>query len=104
MWLEAGGRPPLHPPHHSLCLTFTSTWQTRQAETCIYAVGRVRELLSQVKWCKTGEQWQDYHVILTALAPRRAEGDTDPDGMLERVANELGVTPGKRCAGPAQGQ
>lgn len=70
--------------------------QTRQAETCIYAVGRARDLLSRVKWSKTEEQRQDYHTVLTALAARRKEGDPDPDGMVERVAAELGVTAGTR--------
>ena len=70
--------------------------QTRQAETCIYAMGRARDLISRVKWSKTEEQRQDYHTVLTALAARRKEGDPDPDGMVERVAAELGVTAGTR--------
>jgi len=82
-------------PNPNLTQTLTLL-QTRQAETCIYAMGRARDLLSRVKWAKTEEQWQDYHTVLTALAARRKEGDSDPDGMIERVAAELGVTAGKR--------
>ena len=41
-------------------------------------------------------------MVLTALAPRRGEGDSDPDGMVERVAAELGVTPGKRYHAASQ--
>ena len=55
-------------------------------------------MLSHIKWSRTEEQRQDYHVILTALAPRRSSDGSDADDMIERVATELGVTPGKRCA------
>ena len=93
--------PPGHahplPPHPALTSLYARRPQTRQAQTCIYAVGRVRELLSSIKWSKTTEQGQDYHVVLTALAARRGEVDSDTDGMVDRIAAELGVTPGKRC-------
>eukprot|EP00966_Prymnesium_polylepis_P171952 3976256-Prymnesium_polylepis.1 len=73
---------------------------SRQAETCIYAMSRAREAFAVLKWCKTEHQREDYHVGLGILAPRRTANDTDPDGMIERVAAELGVTPGKRCPAP----
>eukprot|EP00966_Prymnesium_polylepis_P067269 1561619-Prymnesium_polylepis.1 len=64
----------------------------------MYMCDRLRSVVQRVKWSKTEEQRQDYHVIMTSTAPRRAENDTDPDGMIERVADELGVKPGKKCA------
>ena len=77
-------------------LGFPPKVEARHAETCVYIVGRLRSYLSVAKWAKTEEQRQDVHVVLGAAAPRRKEGDTDPDCMIERVAETLGVTPGKR--------
>jgi hypothetical protein len=79
-------------------LGFSPKADMRRAETCIYAVGRARAMLSVLKWSKTEEQHEDYHTVLTALAARRSTDGADADGMIERVADELGVTAGKRCA------
>ena len=67
-------------------LGFLPRVEVRHAETCIYIVGRLRSYLSVAKWAKTEEQRHDVHVVLGACAARREEGDTDPDGMIERVA------------------
>eukprot|EP00966_Prymnesium_polylepis_P285236 6589055-Prymnesium_polylepis.1 len=62
--------------------------KARQAETFIYAIGRAADALEVMKWSKTVQGREDYHVVLGALAPRRTANDTDPDGMIERVAAE----------------
>ena len=54
-------------------LGFMSRAESRRAETCIYACERASAVVKRVKWCKTEEQRQDYHVIMTAFAPRRSE-------------------------------
>jgi hypothetical protein len=70
-------------------LGFLPRAHARRAETCIYAMGRAREALAVLKWSKTDEQRQDYHVALGRFAPRRVANDTDPDGMIERVPLQL---------------
>ena len=79
-------------------LGFMPKIDVRRAETCIYAVGRIADTLDVLKWCKTDEMYNNYHAVLGAAAPRRVANDPDPDGMIERVAAELRVTPGKRYA------
>lgn len=69
-----------------------------QAKTCMYAIGRAREVLAVLKWSKSEEQRCDYHVILGALVPRCTANDSDSEGMVCRVAKALGVRAGKRCA------
>eukprot|EP00966_Prymnesium_polylepis_P189901 4400550-Prymnesium_polylepis.1 len=77
-------------------LGFPPKVEARHMETCVYIVERMRDYLSLAKWARTEEQRHDVHVVLGAAAARRAANDSDPDGMIERVAHALGVTPGKR--------
>ena len=82
-------------------LGFLPKVHVRRAETCMYICDRIRPVLQRSKWCKTEEQRQDYHVIMTAVSPRRTESDADPDNMIQRVAAELGVRHGKKFHKPS---
>lgn len=71
-------------------LGFQSRGQENRAATCIYVCQRLRDAISTLKWCRTKEQRIEYHTILGAASPR------PHDGMIEGVAEVLGVTRGKR--------
>ena len=60
-------------------------------QTNLYIVDRAKASLHILKQCRTEEQRQHYRIVLTALAPEKAE-HRDNKGMRTRVAAALGVS------------
>lgn len=48
-----------------------SAEKVKQAKTDEYIVDRLCAALSQLKQCRSVEEWQDYSVVLAAAAPQR---------------------------------
>ena len=69
--------------------------QVAQAKVDKQIVDRLVEALHQLKQCRSGEEWVDYHVVLGAVAPKREVAGSH-DGCLNAVFKRLGVTPGSR--------
>lgn len=71
----------------------------QQAKTDAYIVDRLKGALHQLKQCRSLEEWQDYLVVLAAVAPERlstadASRVRDECRSITKVAARLGVTPG----------
>jgi hypothetical protein len=60
-------------------------------QTNLYIVDRAKASLHILKQCRTEEQRQHYRIVLTALAPEKAE-HRDNKGMRTRVAAALDVS------------
>ena len=75
--------------------------ETRDAETYSWMVGRAREFVQACKPCSTVEQHRQYLLALGIFAPPHGDPRV-PNGMGNRVASALGVTPGCRTKRPGE--